>query len=1306
MSQYNSLDEYRTAAKAAHAQGNTEEAKRLFNEAKSSGLYKAPTKAAVAPTGAIDYNNTPIRKDIEWQSLSQDQAWVSGSTKFFEMTKGRKPTYEDLKGYEGTTLEERVADYGLKQMAGFNYNIGDMALDTKRVTESDQETKDAFVYMLDTYDNVNTSFHTAGQATWEAFTDVTNLLGVFTGGATAASSQVAKKAGKTGIKALVRGAIHGEVADTSATVGLRHSIKRIGAPAAVEGAAHGGASSALDQAVRIDQGSQEEFSYAGFVSNIALGGTAGLVLGTGIDLGVSKVTSKVTQKKLAKLVEREKTVIRTRAQSLQREIDSRGANAAGKAGDPNTSIIDGQVTKVVDGETPKTISELDLAGSLPTVADFHKLASGGVEAVDGIIADLEGMSLPLTGWSEMKTRINKTRQDLTKDVLLLDGKLVDEADPVIRKGILNTLEGSTERMNTLEAIAAEVNAYSGRDLQDIQNYLIAKSDDGEVTPEALEMAAEKFYKSQINKVRENFDPLFSKALKDGDLNEFNRLQDTFKADVEMWRANLELTTPDATLADAATHKIEQFVELSISGVFSPATVGVNFVWPLIKTIIYPAWDTLLTNPLNLQKLRNTTATYGYMMSSTGAALRSAKAAFDFEQTLLTQDPSRFLDGGIKVKGKTGGLLRTFPRLLGAGDAFNQEMAAAGYLAARAADELIEEGITKGLAGVKLQKFINERIGAKVEHGYSRELDTRAIQPLLEKGQSLNLKDDKLNKFIVDQMRSKNTPTIKAYDDIVAAAGDLTGDELNAKIIKEMKAKKPRAVKSFMIAAKNDLHVEFPDRIPTAEALNSRVIEKIKNERGDTFKRLSDPDAKEYVETLLYKQEFDGQGSTDATKKVFGAAKWVEDLHKKNPILKVFGQLFFRTPVWVFHESLRLTPGINAVMPQFRNDLAGVNGQLAQARATTEASVGFALSSWAMTQWAQGNLKGSPSSDYNKTAEQETSGLSPLNLQIGDSVVDYRKFEPFRIPLSMIANTLDGVQATIDATNQGVIDDTAMEKASQGMTLAFSMLVSTIRDSNLLSSSVETIEALFQVVELSGSDDVQDKGKAMDKILDTGFKKLLMPAPSVIKKTQVALGADQMTSIYSKQQRLLSLYSPNDTRIPRKYDSLGNFRKVQNPKTALNPFATRDAADTNSDRTPQQQEIIDHLAVLEEQGYGNFSRHNTKAPWSKEDLRGVTTTHTDGSTISVFDAVMLEYKRTNNKLERKLLRQVRSKKPLGRPDNPAFHGKPVTEIRQALTEHRQKSLETVIKRDPALRQMVKDHERTAKLSQRGLFNIGN
>lgn len=63
-----------------------------------------------------------------------------------------------------------------------------------------------------------------------------------------------------------------------------------------EAAVHGVTGDYLDQSVRMDAGSQEEYDHKRTATAGAISAVAGFTLGVGIDLGLSKLTAKQFRK--------------------------------------------------------------------------------------------------------------------------------------------------------------------------------------------------------------------------------------------------------------------------------------------------------------------------------------------------------------------------------------------------------------------------------------------------------------------------------------------------------------------------------------------------------------------------------------------------------------------------------------------------------------------------------------------------------------------------------------------------------------------------------------------------------------------------------------------------------------------------------------------------------------------------------------------------------------------------------------------------------------------------------------------------
>ena len=100
-----------------------------FTQANLDDFFKEEEQPAIMQNGYTPFGE--VKQDVNHRDLYSNDDWVRGSQNFFEMTYGYVPQKGDdkLEGYDGSSYREKLADYGLKQMAGFNFNIGDMTID-------------------------------------------------------------------------------------------------------------------------------------------------------------------------------------------------------------------------------------------------------------------------------------------------------------------------------------------------------------------------------------------------------------------------------------------------------------------------------------------------------------------------------------------------------------------------------------------------------------------------------------------------------------------------------------------------------------------------------------------------------------------------------------------------------------------------------------------------------------------------------------------------------------------------------------------------------------------------------------------------------------------------------------------------------------------------------------------------------------------------------------------------------------------------------------------------------------------------
>lgn len=1254
-----------------------------------------------------------IQEGIDHQTLNANRDWLEASLRLYKVNHGRLPTEADLDSYQGDDFKAKIADYGLAQMAGFNFNIVDQAIDTHTITQKgDKKTKEAFVYLLDQYDEVNTSWRTAGDATWEMFTDATNWLGLATAGTGAVVAQTAKFAGKNIVKKKLKD-------------GMKRSLGKTAALTGFEGAAHGAAFDAMDQSVRIDAGSQDEYSAGQTAFSAGIGFAAGATIGTGIDMLAARLGSKKAQKSIEEVAEDDVRIADELAEMEATEARLSGKEDVDQTPTPKQTETDqptpkakfdedeqvewvGEIeyekmAKKLDDEVEANPIKDDFTGQkfgslvLRDSRDLIKIRAEDViselhanpEFVDDVIARIEALETRISVFSTLKREFN----DATAYFSKVDEKLFE---------IVNNPKSSARQIKEAEALqnenairwmkadngAEHLNSYSGRDLEVAKRREKFIGDkDGKVSEEARTTAYNEQQLKKLKAIEFKYNKDINKLLSSEDSKDIAKgITLMRKRDEEAALIKGKILSEDRKLDYAKINKYaEKYVEMSISGVFSPSTVIINTVFPVIKNYTYPMLETLINNPMSLTKWRRTIRVYSQMFAAQEAARKSFVAAWEFEQTLLTKDVSRFLGEGIKVKGKLASYMRTFPRLLGSTDAYNQEIASAGFVAGDVFDRLLTKGMKEGNKGLALEKYIDDNFAKEMSKAYDEKLTLEALAPVYEKGLALKLEGEALDKYVLDNVNKFGSKTFRRL------GNDRKVEELNAEAGKlRVKARKAKG------KDRNDFNAQARELEAEAKQIK---------ETGDN--------ARDYVETLLYKKEFstDGKGVGGAMEK---GAKAIEEMHKKHPIAKIFGQLFFRTPAWVFHESMRLTPAVNVMLPQFRNDLAGLNGVGRQARAQTEATLAFSLMMYVTTKWAQGEITGSANQDYTMIGEQETDELGALSIAIGDEGkhIDYRRYEPLRIPMTIVVNALDGVVATRELENLGEKDPELFDRTLSAMGIGMATFISAFKDSALFTGIVDTVTAGTRMAGKYTSDDAGDREEAANVGVDLIVKKGLMIVPSILKKGQVAAGDTELTAPINAKQRALASLVPNHPQLPRKYDIFGNARVLKNPLSALSPFTYTTPEQRKAGRSEKEMAVHRWINDLEQAGYGNFTRARFKS--SKlpvDDLREVRITY-DGVDVSVYDAMMIELNKPNRKrkLVEELYRLTTAPMSLGNPEDTALHGEPVKKAKEAISKSKSDALDAVIANpnsviigtNNTLTDMVSDRKRQVHNAQLGNF----
>ena len=227
---------------------------------------------------------------VEEDDLKKDPEWIKAARNIHEWNEGRTLKYDQGELTEGKkevpklNSDEQYANYALRYMGWFNYNIPKMANEVLDLQTATDQQKTDFVKLMDMYDTKKISASGVGRFIQGVGLDPSTYVGIGTFGAGLAVREATKQAAKQSVKQMI---ISG--------------VKR-GAPiAATEGAIYTGVDDALRQEARIEAGQQEGHDFVQSLKAIALGGTIGGALGG----TVGGLSGKVKGTKIQKASEAE-----------------------------------------------------------------------------------------------------------------------------------------------------------------------------------------------------------------------------------------------------------------------------------------------------------------------------------------------------------------------------------------------------------------------------------------------------------------------------------------------------------------------------------------------------------------------------------------------------------------------------------------------------------------------------------------------------------------------------------------------------------------------------------------------------------------------------------------------------------------------------------------------------------------------------------------------------------------------------------------------------------------------------------------
>lgn len=1074
-----------------------------------------------------------IREDIDPDTLATDSNWLRATRTIHKMNEGRD--------WEGS--DEELAEYGLDVMGWFNYNLPAMAVDAAQLQSASQDEKEAFLYLMDSYDNLNMSWGGTGRFFKGVLTDPTTYIGLGTLGLGLAGKEGAKQAGKAGLKELLKRGV------------------RTGVVAGTEGAIYSAADNTMRQGIEVSAGRKEEIDDAERAIATGLGFGAGLLGGTVLDAGVSGISQKLSKKAPEsptvepgpEVTPRENVAEEAAEEALEAspeatpevtpetprlEAPQESAPVAGelvpaRAEDP---VLEGEIIfekTLKNLRTPQKETDLPfIPRNMEEVTAFARDLGEDLKGLQytqaqDIVEELKTAQMTQAEWASFNRSTQIAVDELRVELAGVIQQIQKTSDP-------EKLAALAQRQQELEGLLAPV-ATMDEALSSLTGSALRQRQEGltelrGLSPESLmkegmtEEEANAEFARRVNRAWESkevrkrmveYDQKIDEAFSRGDTGEAARL-------VALKSQELPNVIEGITGADQGL--VRKLNELFISNVFSPTTLMINMVPSGLKTVYRPALDALLKNPLEAATRKELMSTYSAMGGAVRGAFRAALASYRYEQSILTRETGRLFEGELAIKGVKGGVIRFFPRMLSASDEFLSQIAYQGYIAGDAAGAAYEAGVKKGLKGKDLDSFVKDKVKKALDEAYAPPSAEESVHTVLNKGINLGYSGDELAAFAQ-----------RAF------------------------AKDPEALRHG-----------------------------------------HNQEALDYVRDVLYKRKFSGENT--ASKLALGYERLVNEV----PILRLAGQLFFRTPVRVFEEGIRMTPGLQVIAPRFMSDLAGKNGPRAQARAQGEALMSMAFTGTVLSLYSQGRITGDGAYDHWKQQRNRTDSdlPEPYTITFEDGTTwSYRNFDPMATPLKIMVNALERYdQLTLRERQGEFIDKSELDHAVAAVTVATGAVAMAIRDANLTAG----IDGTFEFFENLG--DPEAKEGAWVRLVGEKLRMLVPNTMHKIARTNDPTMDDPLTFWQMLESRLLSgaTLGQYDKSAPKSYDILGNVRQLNDVGAMWNIFSPSTPEERKKGRSEVELDVLRKLDQISRQTGVTFAAPYKHSLLGNVDLRKAMT----------------------------------------------------------------------------------------------------
>ena len=1195
----------------------------VYNEVK--GI--TPAQKGGSFTATAKPSSGKLLGDIDPDTLQNDKDWVQASRILYKSNTG--------KDFAGSNKD--LAEYGLDTMGWFNSNSPMMALDAAKMAQAPMDERKAFLYMMETYDDLSLSWGGAGRFIKGAALDPLNWTGLVSLGLGTAETQAGRLAGKAAIKQALKA----------------------GLTAGIENAAQAGVQNAARQSVEIsaEKEGKDGFSFGELAGQAAIGGAIGGVLGTGLAVG---------RNALAKPLD-------SAVADLGKTADSPIANAAPEV--PTAPTVEPQQLSLNLGTTAEDMSQARMSripeqakGVPPEAAQPGLPMDMPLERrLDQIPESMQGT--PKETISEMTDRVSEKwgvdhqmKMDLQPppggERPLYDGQgnlfdtMPTQVKPDSQAAYIAGKAANEAAAKTGEAAAkAAAAAPSGSRLAQALDVVskLMKATDGDAAnaivkaiKDAVDDTGWRILpggKTEISaKVKEATDLLAS--LKVDTPEDAQRLL----ASAAMTSAQREGLK--AAIADAGDKLTQARLDL-LAAEQAAKTGGEKAVLRQQLNQLEGTQD--LIAKLQLASSSNSGAE---LAGQRGRLISGVRREFASPEEIMRNNPSltksqaedEFLRAFAENREKVYQLdqVKEITAKLDAardvGDWANIEKL---WKEREALVSALSEDAAKksGMFGDSWKKanamFTEGLIGSVFSIGTAVINTIPSALKLLYKPTLNALMDNNASLKSIGANYSAMFAANRAAIDYAMAvfkyeqnpffsqANTYLGHEaaipgLAGRIIRtiprflestdayfaQMHYRGFVAQEAYNVAAKEaekmglkgakaDAHIADHVKRVTENMFTKNVdhdaqmdllfkqgisrgysgerlqmyVKTEMNKHPEFYAKPTDIVGRSYTQDLLYKTEFSGDNPASS------AAKSYEQFMNNNALGKFMLQLFIRTPIRVFEEGMRLTPGLNLVTPKFLDDLRGLNGSMRQVRANGEAVMSMAFGGTVMAMYAAGAITGGGPSNYKQgRTKQNTREWQPYTIYLpGGTTISYRNLDPFATPLKMVVNALDNFQEYQLRKAQGEYAADPSKQLLANIGLAFNPVIQSVKDANL----TEGISQLANLIKML-QDPAQNEG-AIQKFMNEKAKMLV---PSMIGKTKTLLngGDTPMPEAATLGQALSAKFDPYSQDVPTQRDVLGNKRYMGNSPASYFGIGVNTAiADNISDKA---KAVIQELSDIE------------------------------------------------------------------------------------------------------------------------------